>query len=85
LPGESIREPVGCPSCRGEGYRGRTALYEIIEVDRELERMIHDGASEADLERAARLRGPSLLADGAARIRAGDTSISEVARVAVDV
>lgn len=74
----------GCPACRGEGYRGRSAIYEIVEVDETLERMVHEGASEADLEAAARRAGPSLIEDGAAKVRAGVTSVEEVARVVRD-
>lgn len=42
---------------------------------------IHDAASEADLLKLARKRGPSLLDDGAAKAMAGETSVQEVARV----
>ncbi|MDZ4760815.1 MAG: type II secretion system ATPase GspE [Alphaproteobacteria bacterium] len=82
--GETLHRPVGCPACRGEGYRGRIAIYEIVEIDSALEAMIHEGAAEADLVRAARSTAPSLIEDGAAKIRAGLTSVEEVARVALD-
>jgi general secretion pathway protein E len=79
--GARIFRPVGCPECRGEGYRGRLGVYEVIEVDGEMQQAIHDGAAEADLVRLARRRGPGLLEDGAAKAMAGETSVQEVARV----
>ena len=83
-PGEAIFHPVGCPACAGDGYRGRSALYEVVVADDHLRALIHDGASEAALTLAARARGPSLLDDGLAKIREGTTSIEEVARVTRD-
>jgi len=79
--GARIFRPVGCPECRGEGYKGRLGVYEVIEIDSEMQQAIHDGVAEADLIRLARQRGPGLLEDGAAKAVAGETSVQEVARV----
>ncbi|WP_426039484.1 type II secretion system ATPase GspE [Brevundimonas sp. DC300-4] len=79
--GARIFRPVGCPECRGEGYKGRLGVYEVIEIDGEMQQAIHDGVAEADLIRLARQRGPGLLEDGAAKALAGETSVQEVARV----
>ncbi len=79
--GETVWRPAGCSACNHEGYRGRTGLYEIVPVDRALEALIHDGASEAALVAASRRVSPSLLDDGVAKLRAGVTSVAEVARV----
>jgi general secretion pathway protein E len=79
--GETLFRAAGCPACHGEGYRGRIGLYEIIAVDGAMEAMIHDGASEAQLLAAARERGPALLDDGLAKLRTGETTVEEVARV----
>ncbi|CAL1692192.1 Type II secretion system protein E [Brevundimonas subvibrioides] len=79
--GARIFRPVGCPECRGEGYKGRLGVYEVIEIDGEMQQAIHDGAAEADLIRLARQRGPGLLEDGAAKALDGETSVQEVARV----
>ncbi|SOB86575.1 general secretion pathway protein E [Sphingomonas guangdongensis] len=75
------RRGSGCDQCGGEGYRGRAALYEVIAVDDTLQAMIHDGASEAKLEKEARRTAPSLLEDGVEKVRAGVTTVEEVARV----
>ena len=79
--GDSIWHPVGCDACHGEGYKGRIGLHEVVPVDRTLETLIHEGASEAELTRHARTLSPSLLDDGVVKIREGLTSVAEVARV----
>ena len=78
--GTPVQKGQGCDTCHGSGYRGRLPLYEVIEVDGALERLVHEGASEAQLTAAARKRGPGLLADGCAKLLAGLTTVEEVAR-----
>ena len=56
-----------------------------VAVTREIEAMIHAGASEAELTAAARRDGPGLIADGLRQIRAGVTTVEDVARVAKEV
>jgi general secretion pathway protein E len=66
---------------RDSGYRGRTGIYELIVVDDAMRTMIHDGASEQELERHARLLTPSIRDDGLGKALAGETTIEEVLRV----
>ncbi|URW74581.1 Flp pilus assembly complex ATPase component TadA [Sphingomonas donggukensis] len=82
--GETVWRAEGCDACHGEGYRGRAGVYEVVAVDERLQAMIHNGASEAELERTARERNPALLDDGIAKVRAGVTTVEEVARVTRD-
>jgi general secretion pathway protein E len=63
------------------GFRGRTGIYELIAVDDAMRTMIHDGASEQDLERHARSLSPSIRDDGRRRVLAGNTTLEEVLRV----
>lgn len=65
----------------GNGYRGRTGIYELIAVDDKMRTMIHDGVSEQELERYARTRGPSIRDDGNRRVLEGTTTLEEVLRV----
>jgi general secretion pathway protein E len=65
----------------GTGYRGRTGIYELISVDDHMRTMIHDGASEQDLERYARRSSPGIRDDGRRKILAGETTLEEVLRV----
>ena len=62
-------------------YAGRTGIYELIAVDDEMRRMIHDGAGEHELEALARTRTPSIGEDGMRRVLSGGTSLEEVLRV----
>ena len=80
--GAPIRRACGCPACQGTGFRGRTGIYEVVTVDRDMQALIHAGAAEADLTAHARRLGPSLIADGARKIAEGVTTVEEVARVA---
>jgi len=73
--------PNGCEKCNQSGYDGRTGIYELIEVDDELKKLIHDGSGEHELEKHVRQHSPSIRADGIHRILAGDTSLEEVLRV----
>jgi general secretion pathway protein E len=85
-----LNVPAGAPSptiyrpgrdAAGNGYRGRTGIYELVLVDDQMRTMIHDGAAEHDLERYARTLTPSIRDDGRAKILAGETTIEEVLRV----
>ncbi len=79
--GFTVFKAEGCKLCNFTGYRGRTGLYELIEVDEGLRLMIYEGASEQEMLRHARQHYPGMEADGRRRILAGDTSIAEVLRV----
>ena len=63
------------------GYRGRSGIYELIIVDDAMRTMVHDGVSEQEIERHARLSTPSIRDDGRARVLRGETTIEEVLRV----
>ena len=63
------------------GFRGRTGIYELIVIDDTMRTMIHDGASEQDLEKYARTLTPSIRDDGRRRVIEGDTTLEEVLRV----
>uniref|UniRef100_UPI0038657BC9 type II secretion system ATPase GspE n=1 Tax=Sphingomonas sp. BE123 TaxID=2817842 RepID=UPI0038657BC9 len=82
--GDTVWRAVGCEACHGDGYRGRAGLYEVVAIDDAFQAMIHDGASEAEIEAHARRENPSLLDDGVDKVRAGVTTVEEVARVVRD-
>ena len=65
----------------GDGYRGRTGIYEMVAVDDEMRTMIHDGAGEHEMERYARTQSPSIRDDGLRQVRNGTTTLEEVLRV----
>jgi general secretion pathway protein E len=80
----TLYKAVGCPECRHTGYVGRTGIHEIIEVDRNLEMQIHDGASEQALESYARECGPGIMQSGRNKVIAGVTTLAEVLRVTIE-
>jgi general secretion pathway protein E len=75
-PSPTLYRPLG-----NAGYRGRTGIYELIVVDDAMRTMIHDGASEQELERRARLSTPSIRDDGLGKVLHGVSTIEEVLRV----
>ena len=76
-------EPGGCARCGGSGYKGRTGIYEVMLVTDEI-RHLAVGREPADrIARVAEREGMIRLRDdGLAKVRAGTTSMAEVARVA---
>ncbi len=78
----TLYRPQGCPTCDGKGYRGRTALIELLRMDADLDEMVARGAALHEIRAASLARGYQPLADdGVARVLAGATSFAEVARV----
>jgi len=77
----SLNRAKGCEHCNHSGYRGRTGIYELIEIDDSLRLMIHGGASEQEMLESARQRYPAISQDGRRRVLDGETSLEEVLRV----
>ncbi|MFK7977618.1 MAG: type II secretion system ATPase GspE [Halioglobus sp.] len=77
----TVHHAVGCEKCKYTGYRGRTGIYELIEIDDEMRQLIYSGASEQEILKVARQRYPGIEIDGKRRILNGETSIEEVLRV----
>ena len=74
-------EPHGCERCAHTGYWGRSGIYEVVQLDETMRTMIHDGASEHDIEAYARTRSAGITADGMRLVLEGRTSLEEVLRV----
>ncbi len=73
--------PVGCPRCRGTGYRGRLAIAEFLAPDETIDHLVFARADHAEIERAAVAAGMVPLFDaGVSAALKGDTTIEEVAR-----
>jgi general secretion pathway protein E len=72
----------GCGRCRGTGYRGRTAIAEILLFDDELRQLIIDRQPIARVKEAARKRGLRFLRESAVDlVAAGRTTLQEINRV----
>ena len=82
--GETIRtfRGAGCERCFGTGHTGRVGIFELMELNDELRRLIMRNADAADLTAAARRNGMrTLREDGWMKVRQGVTSAEEVMRV----
>lgn len=81
-----IYDPCGCPECNNTGYRGRTAIHEIIHCTAKVSQIIAAGGGKEEIEEAARNNGTKLLRDNAAElVVAGQTSIDELVRTTFSV
>ncbi|TWG39070.1 type II secretion system protein E (GspE) [Acidovorax delafieldii] len=79
--GQTLYRAVGCPACRGTGYRGRLAVHELL--------LMTEDVKKGVLERGSSLgggdgsyAGGNLLQDGATKVFQGLTTAEEVLRVA---
>ena len=72
---------VGCEKCHGQGYFGRTGIYELITIDETLRNLIHQGAGEGEMLEHAREYSESIRQDGMMRVLDGVTTIDEIVRV----
>ena len=73
---------AGCEKCFQTGYRGRTGIYEMMMVDEEVQNLIYNRESAGTIKRAALNAGlQTLRMDGAKKVLAGITTVSEVLRV----
>lgn len=74
---------AGCSMCSSEGYRGRIAIHEVLEINEKLASLIHSRAKVEDLKAAAREQGMvTLLEDAFIKAKQGLTTIEEILRVA---
>lgn len=72
----------GCERCNDEGYKGRIGIFEVLEVDEDIEKMITQASSAEQLEQKAKENGmASMIEDGFVKAVQGTTSIEEVLRV----
>ena len=76
-----VYKGAGCPACDGKGYKGRTGLYEVLEVTEEMRELIMGGAPANELRRKAVEQGMlSLRRSGLIKAAAGVTTLEEVFR-----
>jgi type II secretory ATPase GspE/PulE/Tfp pilus assembly ATPase PilB-like protein len=81
LPTQLFR-PIGCPKCRGSGYRGRIGIFEVALAEESLLRETARGADEHELREMIRATGiPDLTTDALTKVTAGLTSLDEVTRM----
>jgi general secretion pathway protein E/type IV pilus assembly protein PilB len=76
-----IYRPVGCKQCDNKGYKGRTAIMEMLVMDGDLDELVARRATSKELRAAALTKGFRALAEeGLQRVIDGSTSLAEVSR-----
>ncbi len=74
-------KPQGCDQCHG-GYRGRLGIFEVLEIDEDIKKMISQKATSDELEKKAREKGMNtMVEDGFIKAVQGITSFEEILRV----
>ncbi len=79
--GQVIYRSVGCPACRGTGYRGRLAVHELLVMSEDVKKVVLERGSSLGGGDGA-YAGGNLLQDGATKVFKGLTTAEEVLRVA---
>jgi general secretion pathway protein E/type IV pilus assembly protein PilB len=83
--GIMLYRPVGCRQCDEKGYRGRTAILELLVMDADMDELVARRSTAKELRTAAMAKGLKPLAEaGIARVIDGATTLAEVSR-AVDL
>ena len=75
-------ESPGCIECAGTGYRGRTAIHELLNLTDHIRELILERKPSSEIARAAREEGMRTLRESAVdRVRAGITTLREINKV----
>ena len=81
----TVFEPTGCDVCTRTGYKGRRALFEVLEVDEDIEGAIVRRENATQIRNLSLSKGmKTLREDGWAKVFAGVTSVKEILRVTED-
>jgi len=77
-----IFEPTGCKACGDSGYKGRTGVFEAVQMDDKVEEaVLRDPREHVILEAAKDQNIPNMAADGIEKVLQGRTSLEELERV----
>src|ERR1700757_259121 len=80
--GFAFREATGCIEGGGTGYRGRTAIHELLDLTDPIRELILEKRPSSEIRKAAHDEGMKFLRDSAlARVRAGVTTMKEINKV----
>ncbi|WP_348260644.1 GspE/PulE family protein [Telmatobacter sp. DSM 110680] len=80
--GFGFREGVGCIECGGTGYRGRTAIHELLDLTDPIRELILEKKPTSEIRKLAQREGMSFLRESALdRVRRGLTTLKEINKV----
>ncbi len=82
LEGAQFRRGRGCAECRGSGYRGRMAIFELLVMDEKIRDAVLQRRTSHELRSICRESGKhvSLLEDGIVKAARGETTVEEILR-----
>jgi len=81
---KKVRRARGCPVCGQKGYKGRSAIFEILEINEDIIRMVSNKVHEYELLAQARKDGTNLLIEaGLDKVKLGQTTIEEILRISL--
>ena len=84
LNGNELFKGKGCSHCRNTGYHGRTGIFELIPMSREIRGLVFDNANEDEIRQKSIDAGMATLRDsGIRKVLAGITTIAEILRSTV--
>src|SRR5579864_6752341 len=77
-----FREGAGCMECGGTGFRGRTAIHELLDLTDPIRELILDKKPTSEVRKLAQKEGMSFLRESALeRVRRGVTTLKEINKV----
>ena len=80
--GFEFREGTGCMECGGTGYRGRTAIHELLDLTDPIRELILDKKPTSEVRKQAQKEGMTFLRESAMeRVRRGVTTVKEINKV----
>jgi type II secretory ATPase GspE/PulE/Tfp pilus assembly ATPase PilB-like protein len=78
----NLYKGTGCKKCTNTGYAGRIGIFEVLEVDKDIKKLILQKESSSNITEKARENGMiTMIEDGLEKVFAGETTLSEVLRV----
>ena len=82
LKDATLYKGAGCRACNNTGYRGRVGIFELMTVNEELQKLVYERVSSAEIRKVARQMGmKTLREDGMLKVLSGMTTLEEVMRV----
>ncbi len=83
LEGKTVYQAVGCSECDGRGFKGRTAVFELMEMNSTIREMTFNQEGTRKITEQARMSGmTTLLEDGVRKVLDGQSTFQEILRVA---
>jgi len=82
LQDATLYKGVGCRACNNTGYRGRVAIFELMTVNEDIQKLVYERVPSTEIRKVARQMGmKTLREDGMLKVLSGMTTLDEVMRV----